>query len=152
MNQEPVHSTPREETFREKALTYTLCFSSQCPQRDHCLRVVLSRYASQEALTVKSVNLAHPDTQTQHCPMYRSDAPVRMPVGLCAVYHDMPRWMEKSVKNHLIDTYSRKRYYEYHNGVRPLTPDVEQRVRQTLKDFGWTEEPHFQGYVEEWLW
>ena len=55
-------------------------------------------------------------------------------------------------KNHLINVYSRKRYYEYHNGTRPLTPDVERYVRQTLKNYGWTEEPRFLEYVEDYLW
>jgi hypothetical protein len=33
-----------------------------------------------------------------------------------------------------------------------MTPDVERYVRQTLKAYGWTQEPQFAGYVEEVLW
>ena len=33
-----------------------------------------------------------------------------------------------------------------------MTPDVERYVRQTLKAYGWTQEPQFGGYVEEYLW
>ena len=33
-----------------------------------------------------------------------------------------------------------------------MTPDVERYVRQTLKAYGWTQEPVFHGYVEEYLW
>jgi hypothetical protein len=60
--------------------------------------------------------------------------------------------MERAIKNHLINVYSRKRYYEYLNGTRPLTPDVEQYVRQVMINAGWTEEPRFLNYVEEYLW
>ena len=70
-------------------------------------------------------------------------------VGLSTVYYDMPGRMERAIKNHLIHVYSRKRYYEYHNGTRPMTPDVERYVRQTLKAYGWTQEPTFRGYVED---
>ena len=56
------------------------------------------------------------------------------------------------VKRHLIGVFSRKLYYEYHNGTRPLPPDAEAYVRSTLRHFGWTEEPAFAGYVEEYLW
>ena len=51
-----------------------------------------------------------------------------------------------------LHVYSRKRYYEYHNGTRPLTPDVERYVRQTIANCGWSQEPQFSGYVEEFLW
>ena len=49
----------------------------------------------------------------------------------------MPGRIERSIKNHLIHAYSRKRYYEYHNGTRPLTPDVERYVREVIKSYGW---------------
>ena len=76
----------------------------------------------------------------------------RRPVGLSAIYYDMPSRIEKDVKRHLIGVFSRKLYYEYHNGTRPLPPDAEAHVRRTLRHFGWTEEPTFAGYVEEYLW
>ena len=86
------------------------------------------------------------------CPQYRDDKPVRMPIGLCTIYYDMPSRIERGIKHHLIAVYSRKRYYEYHNGTRPLTPDVERYVRQVMINAGWTEEPRFLNYVEEYLW
>ena len=90
--------------------------------------------------------------QREGCPLFSKDEPIRMPVGLFPIYYDMPGRMERAIKNHLIHVYSRKRYYEYHNGTRPMTPDVERYVRQTLKAYGWTQEPTFHGYVEEYLW
>ena len=90
--------------------------------------------------------------QRSDCPMFRKDEPVRMPTGLAAIYYNMPGRIERAIKNHLINVYSRKRYYEYHNGTRPMTPDVEQYIRQVIKNAGWTEEPRFLNYVEEYLW
>lgn len=90
--------------------------------------------------------------QRSDCPLFRKDEPVRMPIGLSTIYYNMPSRIERAIKHHLINVYSRKRYYEYHNGTRPMTPDVEQYVRDTIKRYGWTEEPNFSGYVEEYLW
>ncbi len=42
--------------------------------------------------------------------------------------------------------------FEYRKGTRPITPDVEAYIRQTLKEFGWEEEPRFTGYLEDYLW
>ena len=36
--------------------------------------------------------------------------------------------------------------------TRPMTLDVERYVHQIIKNYGWTQEPHFGGYVEEFLW
>ena len=66
--------------------------------------------------------------------------------------YDMPSRIGRAIKNLLVNVYSRKSYYEYHNGTRLMTPDVEHYDRQTIKNFGWTQEPNFAGYVEEYLW
>lgn len=142
----------REELFREKAKTYTVCHSATCTLKDRCLRSLLAAYTPTDSLVTTSINLNNPSMQTADCPMYRSDEPRLMPVGLKPIFHDMPGWMERAVKNTLIQTYSRKRYYEYHNGTRPLTPDVEARVREVVRSQGWQQDLHFASYVEEYLW
>ena len=142
----------KEELFREKAKTYIVCHSTTCPLREHCLRSILSRYTPDNIHIVTSVNLNHPEMQCDACPSYRNDEPRRMPVGLKKLYFDMPSRIERPIKASLIATYSRKRYYEYHNGTRPITPDVEQHIRQTLLDFGWSQEPQFTSYTEDYVW
>ncbi len=142
----------REEIFAEKADNYEACFSTICPHREHCLHSLLSAYKPEDRIYITCVNLRNPKMQREDCPQFRNDEPVRMPIGLSKIYYDMPGRMERAIKNHLINVYSRKRYYEYHNGARPLKPDVERYVRQTLKNYGWTQEPNFAGYVEEFLW
>lgn len=142
----------REEIFAEKADNYPACFSETCPLREHCLHRILTSYKPKDRIYITCVNLQNPQMQGKDCPQFRKDEPIRMPVGLAAIYYDMPGRMERAIKNHLINVYSRKRYYEYHNGTRPLTPEVERYVRQTIKTYGWTKEPQFGGYVEEYLW
>lgn len=142
----------REEIFAEKADNYPVCFSEKCPLREHCLHSILASYTPKDRIYITCVNLLNPQTQGEDCPQYRKDEPVRMPIGLSTIYYDMPSRIERAIKNHLINVYSRKRYYEYHNGTRPMTPDVERYVRQTIKNFGWPQEPNFAGYVEEYLW
>ena len=142
----------RAEIFAEKADNYPVCFSETCPLREHCLHRILASYKPKDRIYITCVNLLNPQMQGEDCPQYRHDEPVRLPIGLSTIYYDMPSRIERAIKNHLINVYSRKRYYEYHNGTRPMTPDVERYVRLTIKNFGWTQEPNFAGYVEEYLW
>lgn len=65
---------------------------------------------------------------------------------------DIAASFERSIKNLLISILSRKGYYQYHSAKRPVTPDVEATIRQTLLAYGWTQEPTFDNYVEEYLW
>jgi hypothetical protein len=152
MKSKEMTTKTKEQIFAEKAVNYCVCYSTVCPLREHCLRSILATYSPTLRLSVHSVNLNNPEMQRDGCPQYRNDKPVRMPVGLATIYYDMPGHKERAIKQLLISTYSRKRYYEYHNGTRPMTPDVERHIRQVIKNAGWTEEPHFLKYVEEYLW
>ena len=152
MDTQTNNTMTREQTFAAKAENYCVCYTTHCPLREHCLRHILASYTPADRTYVQSVNLNHPRMQKDDCPQYRSDEPIRMPVGLSTIYYDMPGRMERAIKHHLINVYSRKRYYEYHNGTRPMTPDVEQYVRQVISNAGWTGEPRFLNYVEDFLW
>mgnify|MGYP007101826971 CR=1 FL=1 len=150
--QKPVTPPVLEDKVREKARTYPPCFSTVCPLREHCLHAIVVSYAPQEIYFNTSVNLCHPQAETENCSLYRSDKPVRMPYGLSAIYYDMPSRYERAIKNRLIAAFSRKRYYEYHNGTRPITPDVERTIRQVCLDHGWKQSLHFSGSTDEYLW
>ena len=141
----------KEELFREMAKNEAVCQSLDCPMKEHCLRSILTNYVPENYPVVTAVNLRNPMTQKANCPKYCSVEPVRMPLGLKRMYHDMPGHLERAIKNHLINLTNRKLYYEYHNGSRPITPDVEQLIRQTLHDFGWQQQPVFDDYTEEYL-
>ncbi len=141
-----------EAKFREMATKGPVCQSQTCPVRERCLRFILNVYVPENQIVVNDINLRNPKMQKDDCPKFSPDAPVRMPLGLKQMYYDMPHHIERAVKNHLISLFTRKRYYEYHNGQRPVTPDIEATIRQTLLAAGWTQEPTFDGYVEEYLW
>lgn len=143
----------REEKFADKASTsYTICYSQTCSLREHCLRWLLRDYTPKAHRVATCVNLNNPTMQTETCPMYRNDQPVRMPLGISKMYYDMPYRIQRSLKKHLISYFNRKRYYEYHSGYRPVPPDHEQYIRQAIRDYGWTGPYEFNGYVEEYLW
>lgn len=141
----------RDERLREIATKATICQSQSCPIREHCLRCILKDYVPEHYPAVLAVHLGNPKMQTADCPQFCPDEPVRMPIGLKRMYFDMPRHLERTVKNRLISLLTRKRYYQYHGGRRPVTSDVEQLIRQTLLAAGWTQEPVFDDYTEEYL-
>ena len=86
----------REEQFREIATKTAVCQSRDCPIRDHCLRFILKDYVPENYQVVSVVNLCNPKMQSEGCPQYCSDQPVRMPLGLKKMYYDMPSRLERA--------------------------------------------------------
>ena len=142
----------REAKLKKKAETGVLCFSEKCPQREHCILSLLNQYASKEHRVRTSVNLNNPLMQTADCPLYLDSEPVHMAVGIAPIYDKMPGKMERKIKHHLIDVYTRKLYYDYHTGRRPMPPEVERYVRQTARAAGWEEELLFDHYTDDFAW
>ena len=127
----------REDLFREMVRKGVVCQSQSCPKREHCLRNILKDYVPEQYPVATFVNLRNPRMQSEDCPQFCPDEPVRMPLGLTRMYDDIPSRQARAIKQHLIGLFSRRRYYDYHSAHRPITPDIEATIRQTLLAFGW---------------
>ena len=148
-----IYTKSREEKFAEKADSgYGVCLTQTCPQREHCLHWLLRTYVPKDRYYTHSVNLNNPQTQTEKCPLYMKDRPIRMPLGISNIYYDMPERIAKPLKQHLISHFNRKRYYEYHSGYRPVPPEHEQYILQAIERYGWSNPVSFNGYVEDYIW
>ena len=155
MTMKPQNDNPEnlEQMLKEKAANgYTLCYTEKCPLREHCLRWMARNMTPQTSFVATVVSFCNPQTQTETCPMYRSDQPIRMPLGLSNMYYDMPGRLERSLKHPLIDHFNRRVYYDYHSARQPLPPEHEQYIRQAALSFGWHEPLKFNDYVEKYLW
>ena len=143
----------REEKFAEKAdKGFGVCLTQTCPLREECLHWILRTYVPEDRYYTNTVNLNHPLIQTNKCTLYMKDQTVRMPMGISNIYYDMPERIAKPLKQHLIHYFSRKRYYEYHNGTRPVPREHEQHILQAAKNYGWDKPIAFNSYIEDYLW
>ena len=92
MKKEETGPKTREQVFAEKAeKSYAICYTQTCPLRLHCLRWQLQSYTPKDRRIAACVNLNNPAMQTEACPMYRNDQPIRMPLGIVKMYYDMPQ-------------------------------------------------------------
>ncbi|MCR5641819.1 MAG: DUF6078 family protein [Prevotella sp.] len=144
--------TEQETIFSEKAASYLVCFNEQCGKHKQCLRWQVGQYVPQELVACKCINPNNEQVVAGSCPVFRIAKPTRMAVGMRGFYHDMPGWQERVIKNNLIDIYTRTGYYRYHNGSKPIPPDVEEKIRAVCQKQGWDKPLHFDGYVESYQW
>ena len=131
---------------------YTICCVESCPLHNHCLRWLTGQHVPNTRSAYHCVNPNYEGVATADCPMYRNDQPIRMPLGIAKMYYDMPQRIARPLKQHLIEYFNRKRYYEYHSGYRPVPPVHEEYIRHAAQSYGWTGPIEFGGYVEDYLW
>lgn len=141
-----------ENILRKRAQNYIVCFNSECPLHEHCLRWQTGHYVSERPYSVSCFNPRHRHAGSDSCPGYRSDHPQRVPRGMVGFYAAMPGAMERAIKSRLIECYTRVGYYRFRRGERPITPDVEQKITDVCRECGWTAAPVFDSYSEELLW
>lgn len=151
-NQKKSASQLQEEAFREKEEHYLVCFTEVCPLREQCLRWLVGKYADDTRLVYTSVNLRNPKIGGEHCAMFRKNQRVMMKIGLTRLYHEMPTYMERGIRQHLIRIWGRRQYFDMRRGDRLITPQQQQDVVDVCRLHGWTGPIVFDGEREDWLW
>ena len=142
----------QEEVFREKEYHYLVCFIDSCPLRDQCLRWLVGQYADSSRMVYTTVNPRNPKLGGEHCAMFRKNQRVIMKVGLTRLYHEMPTYMERAIRQNLIRLWGRRQYFDIRRGDRLITPQRQQEVIDTCRLHGWQGPIVFDGEQEDWDW
>lgn len=143
-----------QEIFKEKAVSgYTVCFAAQCPLKDRCLRWKVGQQMPDTKSSYHCVNPHYQDVATEHCPLFRQSEKVQFAQGMMHIFNaDMPRRVEPYVRSNLIASHCKTYYYEYRNGERLISPAIQKEIRGLFREAGWTQEVHFDSYVEDYEW
>ena len=141
-----------KEVFTEKAKTYVVCNSNECPIRNHCLRRMLSTYVRRDRLVQDCVNVLNPETETTTCPMFRSDQHVMMKRGMKTFYDEMPQKMAYVIRKKLLSHYGTNNYYRMRSGELPVTPAMQQHIEQVCRNAGWMLPPAYDRNAMEYEW
>ena len=142
-----------QEIFREKAVNYLVCFNNHCPLHERCLRYDVGQAADPQLRAVSAVHPNYEHAKDGQCDLFRDHTPQRMNVGMKQhFYTDMPAHMAVAIKKRLIALNSRATYYQYHNGRRPITPQMQQYIEQVCREEGWQGPLVFDGETEDYVW
>ena len=143
-----------KELLIEKAKAdYTVCYQDQCPLHIQCLRWQVGQYVPNTASTYQCVNPRFEGVATDNCPMYRNDQKARFAKGMLNIFNDnMPKRLEPAVRHGVIGLTNRTYYFEYRNGSRLIPPALQKSIRDLFRENGWTDEVHFDDYVEDYDW
>ena len=141
-----------KEIFSHKAPNYLLCFINECPRRAACLRWLVGQELQSNDYNILSVNPMHPEVKANKCALYREKKHVRYAKGMMHFYDEMTRSQEVGIKHRLIVHYGRRQYYEYRRGERLISPEMQAFIGQVCKEHGYTKEPHYDGWQDDYAW
>ena len=141
-----------KEVFSHKAPNYLLCFINECPRRATCLRWLVGQELQSNEYNILSVNPMHPEVKANKCALYREKKHVRYAKGMMHFYDEMTRSQEIGIKHQLIVHYGRRQYYEYRRGERLISPEMQAFIGQVCKEHGYTKEPHYDGWQDDYAW
>ena len=141
-----------KEVFSHKAPNYLLCFINECPRRATCLRWLVGQELQSNDYNILSVNPMHPEVKANKCALYREKKHVRYAKGMMRFYDEMTRSQEVGIKHRLIVHYGRRQYYEYRRGERLISPEMQAFIGQVCKEHGYTKEPHYDGWQDDYAW
>lgn len=140
------------DIFREKAMSYLVCFLHDCPLRSTCLRYLVGEYGRSDIFVQIAINPHNPQVAKACCPMYRDNKPKLMKYGFTHLYDDMPGRMERHIRYSLIGYLGRKKYFEMRKGQRPITPDHQYIIERVCRENGWTGPITYDGEDVEYEW
>lgn len=142
----------KEESLRAQAAHNIPCFIHECPLHETCLHWLTGQYYGGETHIVTCVNPYYPTVNSLQCSMYQKDDIVKYAVGMMHIFDDVPFPIARTTKKRLINLFSRKRFYEYRNGVRPIPPYEQQKIARVFQEEGWQGEIRYDGWKEDYLW
>ncbi len=140
--------------FTEQATKgYPVCYSEQCPKKEHCLRWKVGQFMPDTKSIYNCVNPHCKGVGSEGCPQYRCSKKVKMARGMKHIFNsDMPTKVEPFVRNSIISRYCRTYYFEYKRGARVIPPALQQEIRNLFLQIGWKEPIEFDSYEEDYDW
>lgn len=142
----------KEESLRAQAAHNIPCFIHECPLHKTCLHWLTGQYYGGDTHIVTCINPYYSTVNSQQCTMYQKDEIVKYAVGMMHIFDAIPYPIARITKKRLINLFSRKRFYEYRNGVRPIPPYEQQQIARVFQEEGWLGEILYDGWKEDYLW
>ena len=144
-----------QEQLAKKAMSgYPVCYIERCPKKEQCLHWKTGeQMPDRVAFCLSSINPRYQNVATEQCPQFRSAEKMKMAKGMTRIFtDDMPKRVEKYVRQQLIANHHRTYFYEYRNGSRLIPPVMQQEVISLFRQAGWHGEVSFDSYVDDYDW
>lgn len=127
------------------------CFNGNCKHADHCLRHQVIRFVPETYWSMVVVNPARTDPDGA-CEAFLADTAVQYAVGMDHLFDKIPYQEAKSIKQRLLMTYGKNKFYQFKRKERTFSPEDQRYVRQVFLSYGVKDEPTFDSWQTGYQW
>lgn len=138
----------REIDFSTMPSTYQVCWHSQCPLKENCLRHLAASHLPADMPFVGSINLNHVNPFSGQCKMQRPVRYVRIAWGLKHIYDNLTYKQKDAIYGQIHRGLGNTTYYHYYNERKPIPPHVKAYIQDVFQRHGITEPVVFRRYEE----
>ena len=125
---------------------FALCFSTECPLREECMRHLAGRHAP-DTLT-RGLSVFPNAYRHGQCCHYRPIRPIKAARGFGDILANVRRSDYSTMRAELVKYLGTGgTFYRYRNGERLLTPEQQEWMRQLLRRYGYEDDVQFNSYV-----
>ena len=132
--------------FRNMPRSWQLCFLTECPMKDRCLRQLAARHIEERDFGPA----VYPTMEIgdEGCRLFAECEPMLMAWGFETLFSEVKSKDEKmlrySIKKYLG---GHSTYYRYNNGERLLSAEQQEWVLGLFRRYGYTEHLEFDHYA-----
>ena len=127
------------------------CFNGNCKNANRCLRHQIIRFIPDTLWAVSVVNPAR-TSPTGKGAAFMADTPVQYAVGMDHLLDQIPYLEAKRIKQRLLMTYGKNRFYQFKRKERTFSPEDQQYIRQVFRAYGVEDEPVFDAWQSGYRW
>ncbi len=128
------------------------CLNAGCPQAHECLRHLAAQHIPAEVKSFTALNPAFCSTPEAPCPHYKSAVAVRFARGITHLYDELPYRAAVAIKQELIFSFSRSRYYRINRKELHISPKEQAIIARIFRKHGVTTEPQYDAFEEGYIW
>ena len=133
--------------FRNVPKTWQVCFLSECPVKEQCLRQLVAAHLPKSRDFGAAV-FPTMDRDEQGCRLFAVGEPKHMAWGFNTIMLEVKSRDEQALRNSMKQYLGgHSNYYRYHNGERLLTPEQQEWIVNLFRRYGYTENLTFDHYA-----
>lgn len=131
---------------------YAHCFHSECKYAAKCLRHQVALRVPPEKGILSIVSPLFKPADGTDCPYFKADALKRFAQGMTHILDKVPHKEATALKRQMLSHFERNTFYRCWRGERLIHPDEQAYIRQLFINYGFTDEPVFDLYLEQYEW
>lgn len=131
---------------------FARCFNARCTQNEKCLHRLAALYDESDYPQITIINPNCVPADGTGCLYFQNAQKIRVAWGIKRLLDEVPYKDAGSIRRQLVNHFGKTGYYRFFREERCLMPDDQAYIRRLFCKKGYTGEPVFERYTDEYNW